>query len=67
MPPDVARHRRHAQRPLGRAASPSRGDVAPAWRLAGYNLGPTDASSDWNAGPDTAHDSDADAETRDPD
>ncbi|WP_066587595.1 histidine phosphatase family protein [Cellulomonas timonensis] len=23
-----------------------------AWRLTGYNLGPTDASADWNAGPD---------------
>ncbi|WP_019136734.1 histidine phosphatase family protein [Cellulomonas massiliensis] len=42
--------------------------VAPAggpWRLAGYNLGPTDASSDWNAGPDVTPE--ADAETRDPD
>jgi glucosyl-3-phosphoglycerate phosphatase len=37
-----------------------------SWRLAGYNLGPTDASSDWNAGPDAAHGSDADAQTRDP-
>ena len=37
-----------------------------SWRLAGYNLGPTDASSDWNAGPDSAHGSDADAQTRDP-
>lgn len=37
-----------------------------AWRLTGYNLGPTDASSDWNAGPD-ARESEADAETRDPD
>lgn len=29
------------------------------WRLTGYNLGPTDASADWNAGPDQ--------EVRDPD
>lgn len=36
------------------------------WRLVGYNLGPSDASSDWNAGPDKAHDSEADAQTRDP-
>ena len=43
----------------------TRGDFAPSWRLVGYNLGPTDASSDWNAGPDAAHD--ADSETRDPD
>ncbi|WP_028050288.1 histidine phosphatase family protein [Cellulomonas sp. URHD0024] len=43
----------------------TRGDIAPAWRMVGYNLGPTDASSDWNAGPDSAHD--ADSETRDPD
>ncbi|GCE77572.1 histidine phosphatase family protein [Cellulomonas biazotea] len=41
-------------------------DGQPTWRLTGYNLGPTDASSDWNAGPD-AHESGADAETRDPD
>jgi len=39
----------------------------PAWRLLGYNLGPTDASSDWNAGPDIRRESDQDAETRDPD
>jgi len=45
--------------------SSSAPDQAP-WRLAGYNLGPTDASSDWNAGPDSAHGSDADAQTRDP-
>ena len=43
----------------------TRGDFAPSWRMVGYNLGPTDASADWNAGPDTAHD--ADSETRDPD
>ena len=45
----------------------TRGDFAPPWRMVGYNLGPTDASADWNAGPDTTHESDADAETRDPD
>jgi probable phosphoglycerate mutase len=45
----------------------TRGDFAPAWRMVGYNLGPTDASSDWNAGPDVTHDSGVDAETRDPD
>ena len=36
-----------------------RGPLGPAWRLLGYNLGPTDASSDWDAGPDR--------EVRDPD
>lgn len=41
----------------------TRGDIAPSWRMVGYNLGPTDASSDWNAGPDH----DVDSETRDPD
>ncbi|HEY0118033.1 MAG TPA: histidine phosphatase family protein [Cellulomonas sp.] len=45
--------------------TPSRGLVEPAWRLHGFNLGPTDASRDWNAGPDAA--SDEDGETRDPD
>ena len=45
----------------------TRGDFSPSWRMVGYNLGPTDASTDWNAGPDTTRDSDADAETRDPD
>lgn len=45
-----------------------RSGVEPGWRLHGYNLGPTDASSDWNAGPDvSAPDEGADAETRDPD
>ncbi|MDM7831652.1 histidine phosphatase family protein [Cellulomonas edaphi] len=44
----------------------STGSVEPGWRLTGYNLGPTDASSDWNAGPDTVHGSEADAQTRDP-
>ena len=44
---------------------PARGGVAPAWRLIGLNLGPTDASQDWNAGPDTAPEEDD--ETRDPD
>jgi len=45
----------------------TRGDIAPSWRMVGYNLGPTDASSDWNAGPDAAHDADRDSGTRDPD
>ncbi|RHA44448.1 histidine phosphatase family protein [Cellulomonas rhizosphaerae] len=45
----------------------STADGQASWRLTGYNLGPTDASSDWNAGPDTAHGSEADAPTRDPD
>lgn len=43
--------------------APSHGPVEPAWRLLGYNLGPTDASSDWNAGPDAPDDD----STRDPD
>ncbi|GIG39715.1 histidine phosphatase family protein [Cellulomonas phragmiteti] len=43
-------------------------DVVPAWRLLGYNIGPTDASSDWNAGPDPEPaELDADDTTRDPD
>jgi len=45
----------------------TRGGSQTAWRLTGYNLGPTDASSDWNAGPDAPFESAADAETRDPD
>ena len=45
---------------------PSSGDVLPAWRLVGYNLGPTDASTDWNAGPDRA-DGQRSGSTRDPD
>jgi len=45
---------------------PSSGDVLPAWRLVAYNLGPTDASTDWNAGPDRADDEQA-GSTRDPD
>jgi glucosyl-3-phosphoglycerate phosphatase len=44
---------------------PVSSDVFPAWRLAGYGLGPTDASSDWNAGPD--REDDDVASTRDPD
>ncbi len=44
---------------------PGRGGAAPAWRLIGLNLGPTDASRDWNAGPDTAPEEND--ETRDPD
>lgn len=47
--------------------TPSRGPVDPAWRLHGYNLGPTDASRNWDAGPDPERDEDADSETRDPD
>lgn len=43
-------------------------DVAPAWRLLGYNVGPTDASSDWNAGPDPEPaEQGVDDTTRDPD
>lgn len=42
--------------------------VRPAWRLVAYNVGPTDASSDWNAGPDPEPAApDADETTRDPD
>lgn len=42
--------------------------VDPAWRLLGYNVGPTDASADWNAGPDPEPaEQDADDSTRDPD
>lgn len=41
--------------------------VDPAWRMLGYNVGPTDASSDWNAGPDPEPAQDADDSTRDPD
>jgi probable phosphoglycerate mutase len=37
----------------------ARGPAERSWRLTGYNLGPTDASADWNAGPDQ--------EARDPD
>jgi probable phosphoglycerate mutase len=44
---------------------PSRGGAAPDWRLTGLNLGPTDASTDWNAGPDSAPEENG--ETRDPD
>lgn len=44
---------------------PARGGAAPAWRLIGLNLGPTDASRDWNAGPDAA--AEEDEETCDPD
>ena len=44
---------------------PARGGVAPDWRLIGLNLGPTDASSDWNEGPDTAPEEDV--QSRDPD
>jgi probable phosphoglycerate mutase len=44
---------------------PSHGGAAPDWRLTGLNLGPTDASTDWNAGPDMAPE-EAD-EARDPD
>lgn len=41
-------------------------EAEPAWRLLGYNVGPTDASSDWNAGPDPEPAEDADDVTRDP-
>lgn len=41
--------------------APAHGGAAPEWRLIGLNLGPTGASRDWNAGPDTT------AETTDPD
>lgn len=42
--------------------------VQPGWRLLAYNVGPTDASSDWNAGPDPEPaEPDADETTRDPD
>jgi len=44
---------------------PASAGVTPAWRLVGYNLGPTDASADWNAGPDRG-DTDG-TSTRDPD
>ena len=44
---------------------PAHGGAAPDWRLIGLNLGPTDASQDWNAGPDTAPEEDE--ETGDPD
>lgn len=44
---------------------PAHGGAAPDWRLIGLNLGPTDASRDWNAGPDVA--AEEDDETRDPD
>lgn len=44
---------------------PAHGGAAPDWRLTGLNLGPTDASQDWNAGPDTAPEEDGEA--RDPD
>ena len=45
--------------------TPSRGPVAPAWRLHGFNLGPTDASRDWDAGPDAPPEEEA--QTRNPD
>lgn len=44
---------------------PAHGGAAPDWRLIGLNLGPTDASRDWNAGPDIAPEEDG--ETGDPD
>jgi probable phosphoglycerate mutase len=47
--------------------TPARGPVDPAWRLHGYNLGPTDASRNWHAGPDPERDDEADFGTRDPD
>lgn len=45
--------------------SPAHPGAAPAWRLHGFNLGPTDASRDWNAGPDQP--TETAAQTRDPD
>jgi len=46
----------------------SSADADPAWRLLGYNVGPTDASADWNAGPDPEPAQEAaDDATRDPD
>lgn len=40
----------------------------PRWRLLGFNLGPTDASADWDAGPDVPPAPEtADDSTRDPD
>ena len=45
--------------------SPSHGPVAPDWRLHGFNLGPTDASQDWDAGPDAP--AATEAQTRNPD
>lgn len=47
--------------------SPARGPVGPAWRLHGYNLGPTDASRDWDAGPDPEPSEGPDTGMRDPD
>jgi probable phosphoglycerate mutase len=47
--------------------SPAHGPVDPAWRLHGYNLGPTDASRNWDAGPDPEPSEEPDAGTRDPD
>ncbi len=44
---------------------PAHGAVRPRWRLIAFNSGPTDASRDWNAGPDAL--SEEDVETRDPD
>ncbi len=41
--------------------------VDPGWRLLGFNVGPTDASSDWNAGPDPEPARDDDDAVRDPD
>ncbi|UJP39446.1 histidine phosphatase family protein [Cellulomonas palmilytica] len=45
---------------------PSSSGILPAWRLVGYNLGPTDASADWNAGPDRTDEHEG-GSTRDPD
>jgi broad specificity phosphatase PhoE len=45
--------------------TPAHGAAVPRWRLLGFNLGPTDASRDWNAGPDAP--TEEAAETRDPD
>jgi probable phosphoglycerate mutase len=40
---------------------PARVDVAPGWRLVGYNLGPTGASRNWDEGPDDEADPSDDA------
>lgn len=44
---------------------PAHGPVPPDWRMRGFNLGPTDASQDWDAGPDAP--AEAEAQTRNPD
>lgn len=46
---------------------PARGDGTSGWRVTGYNVGPADVSSDWNAGPDEPVREDPDTDTRNPD